>query len=220
MRRFILVSLLLIIPASLFAQDWRDGRRDRYRYYNDNSFEITPFAGYTWGGTVYSGQTNLFGQTADVASSANVGVNLAIPIQPNGMKVELMIDHQGTNFTTGNGGGLFDPTHRLGDLDITYYHAGILVPFAQSYNLTPYFIGSAGVATLDPRMNGVAASTRFSASAGVGVKVPIQSHAGIRGEIRGFYTSLPNDTTCILCNYTYNRDLFQGQANLGLYFKF
>jgi hypothetical protein len=220
MRRLIFVLLLLIIPASLFAQDWRDGRRDRYRYYNDNSFDITPFVGYTWGGTIYSGQTNLFGQTADVASSANIGVNLAIPIQPNGMKVELMIDHQATNFTTGNGGGLFDPTHRLGDLDITYYHAGILVPFAQSYNITPYFIGSAGVAALDPRMNGVAVSTRFSASAGVGVKVPIQSHAGIRGEIRGFYTSLPNDTTCTLCNYTYNRDLFQGQANLGVYFKF
>ena len=60
----------------------------------------------------------------------------------------------------------------------------------------------------------------FSASAGVGVKVPIQSHAGIRGEIRGFYTSLPNDSTCRLCNYTHNRDLFQGQANIGLYFKF
>ena len=223
MRRLIFVLLLLIIPASLFAQDegWRDrsGRRDRYRYFNDNSFEVTPFVGYTWGGTVYSGQTNLFGQNAEVASSANFGVNFSIPIQPNGMKIELMVDHQATNFTTGSS-GLFDPSNRLGDFDITYYHAGILVPFAQSYNATPYFIGSAGVATLDPRTSGVAVSTRFSASAGVGVKIPIQSHAGFRGEIRGFYTSLPNDQTCILCNYTYNRDLFQGQANLGVYFKF
>jgi hypothetical protein len=136
------------------------------------------------------------------------------------MKVELMVDHQSTDFTNGNGGGLFDPSHRLGNFDITYYHAGVLVPFAQSYAVTPYFIGSAGVATLDPRRSDVSTATRFSASAGVGVKVPIQSHAGIRGEIRGFYTSLPNDTTCRLCNYTYNRDLFQGLANLGLYFKF
>jgi hypothetical protein len=221
MRKFVFVLLLLIVPASLFAQGWRDrGPRDRYRYFNDNTFEVTPFVGYTWGGTVYSGQTSLFNQDADVASSANFGINLGIPIRPDGMKVELMIDHQSTDFTNGNGGGLFDPSHRLGNFDITYYHAGILVPFNQSYAATPYFIGSAGVATLDPRRSDVTTATRFSASAGVGVKVPIQSHAGIRGEIRGFYTSLPNDTTCRLCNYTYNRDLFQGQANLGLYFKF
>ena len=120
-----------------------------------------------------------------MASSANFGINLGIPIQPNGMKVELMIDHQSTDFTNGNGGGLFDPSHRLGNFDITYYHAGILVPFNQSYAATPYFIGSAGVATLDPRRSDVSTATRFSASAGIGVKVPIQSHAGIRGEIRG-----------------------------------
>jgi hypothetical protein len=223
MRRLVFITLLLIIPASLFAQDdsWRDrgGRRDHYRSFYDNAFEITPFVGYTWGGTVYSGQTTLFGQNADVASSANFGVNLGIPLQPNGMKLELMANHQATSFTTGNS-GLFDPNHTLGDFDITYYHAGILMPFSQSRGITPYFIGSAGVATLDPRTNGVSVSTRFSASAGVGVKVPIQDHAGFRGEIRGFYTSLPNDRTCTLCNYTYNRDLFQGQANFGVYFKF
>lgn len=220
MRRLaFFVLLLLIIPSSLVAQG-RYGGRDRYRYFNDNSFEITPFVGYTWGGTIYSGQTTTFlGQNADVASSANFGVNLGIPIQPNGLKVELMADHQATNFTTGSS-GLFGPSNRLGDFDITYYHAGVLVPFAQSYSATPYVIGSAGVATLDPRMSGVSSSTRFSASAGIGVKIPIQSHAGFRGEIRGFYTSLPNDTSCRICNYTYSRDLFQGQANLGLYFKF
>jgi len=219
MRRLVLLSLFLIIPASLLAQD-RGARRDHYRYFNDNAFEITPFVGYTWGGTVYSGQTTLFGQNADVASSANFGINLGIPIAPNGMKVELMADHQATNFTTGGDRGLFDPSHRLGDFDITYYHAGILVPFSQSRAITPYFIGSGGVAVLDPRTSGVSTSTRFSASAGVGVKVPIQDHAGFRGEIRGFYTSLPNDQTCTLCNYVYNRDLFQGQANFGIYFKF
>jgi hypothetical protein len=217
MRKLTLVVLLLlIVPGSLFAQY---GRRDRYRYFNDNSFEITPFVGYTWGGTIYSGQTTFLGQNADVASSANFGVNLGIPIQPNGMKIELMVDHQATNFTTGDN-GLFGSSNRLGDFDITYYHVGVLVPFSPSYAATPYVIGSAGVATLDPRTSGVSISTRFSASAGIGVKIPIQDHAGFRGEIRGFYTSLPNDVSCRLCNYTYNRDLFQGQANLGLYFKF
>ncbi|MEA2239710.1 MAG: hypothetical protein QOC81_4434 [Thermoanaerobaculia bacterium] len=227
MRKLAVLFLLIISASSLAAQDegWRGrgsrrDRGDRYRYYADNSFELTPFAGYTWGGKVYSGQTSLFARDANVASSVNYGFNLGIPLQPNGMKLELMVDRQSTNFTTGDGGSLFDPTHRLGDLDITYLHAGILVPFGQSRGATPYFIGSAGVANLDPRTSGLSSSTRFSASGGIGVKIPIQSHAGFRGEIRGFYTSLPNDETCTLCNYVYNRDLFQGQANFGIYFKF
>src|SRR3954462_8478221 len=112
MRKFVFVLLLLIVPASLFAQSWRDrGPRDRYRYFADNTFEITPFVDYTWGGIVYPGQTSIFNPDADVASSANFGVNFSIPIQANGMKVEGMVDPQSTVFTNGNGGGLFDPSH-------------------------------------------------------------------------------------------------------------
>src|ERR1700756_3352712 len=125
MRRFVFALLLLSVPASLLAQGWRDrGPRDRYRYFNDNTFDVTPFVGYTWGGTVYSGQTALFNQNANVENSANFGISLGIPIQPNGMKVELMVDHQSTNFTSGSS-ALFGPSNRLGNFDITYYHAGL-----------------------------------------------------------------------------------------------
>lgn len=228
MRKLILVVAVLLIPASLFAQDdsWRDrgsrgdrGRRYDDRRYGDMSFEVTPFVGYTWGGTVYTGQS-IFSQDADVASSANVGASVGFPVNPNGMKIELSIDHQSTNLTAGST-SLFDPGTRIGDLDLTYYQAGILMPFGDSsrQTVTPFFVGSLGVATLDPRGNGVSA-TRFAGTVGGGVKVPISRSLGFRGDIRAMYVSLPTDQTCSFCNYAGNRDLWQGQANFGVYFRF
>ena len=229
MKKLLFISMLaVVIPASLFAQndDWRnrrahDGYRDRNRMVDENLFELTPFVGYTWGGTIHEDQTSLFGQDVDLASSANVGLNLGIPIS-NGMKLELMADRQNTHLgSAGFGGGLFDPRgERVGDFHITYYHAGLQVPFAVSRNARPYFIASAGVANLDPSTPGASTSTRFSASGGLGVKIPISRNVGFRFEGREFYTALPNnDSFCRLCDSA-NRDLYQGQANFGVYFGF
>ena len=57
MRKVCLVLVLLILPTSLFAQY----RRRPYDRYYDNRFELTPFVGYTWGGTIYSDVTTVFG---------------------------------------------------------------------------------------------------------------------------------------------------------------
>lgn len=229
MKKLLLISLLaVVIPASLSAQDddWRNRRahdrgRQRDRMVDENLFELTPFVGYTWGGTIHEDQTSLFGQDVDLASSANVGLNFGIPIG-NGMKLELMADRQNTHLGSGGfGGGLFDPRgQRVGDFHITYYQAGLQIPFAVSRNARPYFVGSAGVANLDPSTAGASSSTRFSASGGLGVKIPISSSFGFRFEGREFYTSLPNnDSFCRLCDSA-SRDLYQGQANFGVYFGF
>ena len=227
MKKLLLISLLaVVIPASLFAQDddWRnrrahDQRRDRMS--NENLFEITPFVGYTYGGTIRADQTSLFGQDVDLASSASLGLNFGIPIG-NGMKLELMADRQNTHLGSGgSGGGLFDPRGgRVGDFHVTYYHAGLQIPFAISRNANPYFIASAGVANLDPSTPGASTSTRFSASGGVGVKIPFNRNAGFRFEGRGFYTALPNESFCRFCDAGSNGDLYQGQANFGIYFGF
>ena len=77
------------------------------------------------------------------------------------------------------------------------------------------------MANLDPKISGTTSENRFSASGGLGVKIPFNRNAGIRLEARGFYTSLPNDRACDRCyyNYTY-RDFSQGQTNAGVYFRF
>jgi hypothetical protein len=224
MRKSLFVITLLLIPASLFAQDWRNRRSapDRYDRYNrlEDKFEITPFVGYAWGGTIYADQTSLFNQDVDVASSANFGASFAVPLR-EGFKIELLADRQNTHLETG-GGNLFEPNNTVANFDITYYQAGLQIPFAVSRNVKPFVVVSAGVANLDPRINGVSSSTRFAASVGLGVKIPINPQAGFRADIRGFYTSLGNNgcSDCYFGSYGYNNYLSQGQANVGFYFAF
>jgi len=183
-------------------------------------FELTPFVGYRWGGTITALQSDLFNTDVDLASSANIGANFAIPINDDGMKVELMIDHQQTHFMTGS--GLFEPAGNLGDVDVTYYHGGLLIPFGQSRGATPFVLVSAGLANIDPKLAGVSSENRFSASAGVGVKVPVNRNVGVRVEARGFFTSLSNDNrdNCTRCGFGENNDLYQGEVNLGLTLRF
>jgi opacity protein-like surface antigen len=220
MRKYLFLVLLILIPTTAFAQrgprddDWRNRR---YAPRN-NAFELTPFVGYRWGGTIFADQTFIFGEDVDVASSANFGVNLGIPLGDSGMKLELMANRQASELETE--GGLFEPENEVADIDVTYLHAGLQFPFAQSRNATPYFIVSAGLANLDPQITGISAENRFSASAGVGVKLPISNNLGLRLEGRGYFTALEEEDDCTVCDYFYNEDFYQGEVNLGLVFSF
>jgi len=224
MRKALLILLLLTASTTAFAQDddWRDRRAERDRDYRnaprDRAFELTPFIGYRWGGTIFADQTFIFGEDVDVAPAANLGVNFALPLGDTGMKLELMANRQSSNLETG--GGLFEPDDRVADIDVTYLHAGLQIPFARSRNATPYFIASAGLANLDPQITGVSAENRFSASAGAGVKLPMSEMLSIRLEGRGYYTSLEEEDDCTICDYFYNEDFYQGEVNLGLVFSF
>lgn len=222
MRKYLLFGVVvLLLPAVVSAQDWRNrrGPRDYASPYSlQDKFELTPFVGYAWGGTIYADQTNLFNQDVDVASSADFGASFAVPLR-EGFKLEFMADRQNTHLETG-GGQLFEPNNRVANFDITYYQAGLQIPFNPGRTVQPFIIVSAGVANLDPRISGVSSSTRFAASFGGGVKVPITPNAGFRGEIRGFFTSLGNNNVCDSCYYGYSNNLYQGQANVGFYFAF
>lgn len=218
MRKALFIALLLLIAASsLFAQPWRD---NRYYRPSDNRFDLTPFVGYRWGGTIYADQTNLYGQNVDLESSANYGVSFGIPVAPNGLKLELMVDRQDTN--VGTGGALFEPGSNFGNFHVTYFHGGLMIPFSQSRSAQPYVVVSAGLANLDPATSGVSSSNKFSAAAGVGVNVPISPEMAIRAEFRGFYTPIGNNNHCRSCYFDngYNHDLSQGEAKVGLSFKF
>ena len=219
-KLFLLALLILAVPSALLAQDdWRNrrGRNDNYRR-GDNAFELTPFVGYTYGGRLFADQTGL-AENVRAQSSANFGADFAIPIGWEGFKLELMANRQDTHLTAGS--GLFSPSDRIADFAVTYYHAGLIIPFAQSRSATPYVVVSAGVANLDPDIAGSTSENRFSASGGLGVKVPFNRNAGLRLEARGYYTTLPNDNACRRCYYDYSyRDFYQGQTNVGVYFRF
>ncbi len=218
MRKAAFLLFLLLLPTSLFAQYTRG--RGRYRDTpRDNAVELTPFLGYRYGGTLYADQSDLFRDDVDLKSSADVGAFLGLPLGDTGMKIELLVSHQQTELEPG--GGLFNPNNPVGDIDVTYYQAGVLVPFARSRNATPFVSIAAGIANLDPKFGGVDSENRFSASAGIGVKVPFSPNIGLRLEARGYYTSTSNYDNCTVCRYyDTNRDLYQGETNLGLVISF
>lgn len=225
MRKGVLALLLLLTALPVLAQDrdddWRRRRPDyddRRHSPSDSAFELTPFIGYRWGGTIFADQTFIFGQDVDVASSADFGIDFAIPLGDTGLKLELMANRQSSELETG--AGLFEPDDEVSDIDITYLQGGLQIPFARSRNATPYVSVTAGLANLDPKITGVDAEQRFAASAGIGVKVPMSRNLSFRFEGRGYYTALEEDSDCTFCDYYYNQDFYQGEVNAGLVFSF
>lgn len=218
MRKHVLVFVLLLASTTAFAQDRDDSWRRRRYEPPRSAFELTTFMGYRWGGTIFAGQTLIFDQNVDVESSAAYGATFGIPLGDSGMKLELMANHQSSELELE--GGLFDPGATLADIDVTYFHGGLQIPFARSRNVTPYVVVSAGVTNLELDAAGASDETKFSASAGTGVKTPITDNFSIRFEGRGYYTALENEDDCRICDYYNNRDFYQGEVSVGLMFSF
>ena len=226
MRKAAMCLLLVLVSTTAFAQPydrderWRE-RRAEPHYRSFNPFELTPFGGFRYGGTLWADRSSLFGFDTSVASNPNVGLNFGIPIGDTPMKLELMVNQQKTHLSPGD--ELFGPDVNLADMDVTYYHAGLQIPFGDPRSVNPFLVLSAGVANLRPDIAGVSSENRFSGSAGLGVKVPVTRHIGFRIEARGYFTSLSNDDDrddCFRCDGDWGRDLYQGETNFGLVISF
>lgn len=222
MRKLLPLLLLLTLaaPAALAQDrdddDWRRGRsRDTP---SPDAFELTPFAGYRWGGTIFATQSFVFDQDVEVESSPSFGVGLGIPLGDSGLKLELLANRQSSELVVDR--GIFEPEGEVADIDVTYLHAGVQIPFARSRNAMPYVVVSGGIANLDPQLSGIRAENRFSASAGVGIKLPMSEFLSLRLEGRGYYTALEEETDCTVCDYFYDENFYQGEVNLGLTFSF
>jgi opacity protein-like surface antigen len=147
--------------------------------------EITPTIGYRWGGHLGPYDTALLDFDADLGSGTSFGLMFDVPISRH-FEIELLADHQETELRRGR---LFAPD-RLGiDMDVTYYHIGLLWQWYPRY-AQPYVVVSLGVTDFDPEMRGVSGDARFSASLGGGVKVPVSDTVAVRLEFRAFGTDL------------------------------
>lgn len=221
MRKLLpLLLLLTLVPTTLFAQDsdedWRN-RRVRDTPSRD-AFELTPFLGYRFGGTIFASQSFVFDQDVEVESSPSIGGSLAIPLGDSGLKLELMANRQSSELVVER--GIFEPEGEVADIDVTYLHAGLQIPFATSRNARPYFVVSGGLANIDPQLSGIRAENRFSASAGIGVKLPMSDFLSLKLEGRSYFTALEEENDCSVCDYFYDENFYQGEVNVGLAFSF
>jgi opacity protein-like surface antigen len=212
MRRAVFLFLFLLLPAAASAQR---GYIDRGR------FEITPFAGYRLQGDFEaSGTDDTFGDLdVEVEEGGVYGVLLDIPLNRN-WAIELLANRQESSFVLDE--GLLDPETELGDVNLTYLHAGILFQWGDG-QVNPFITGSLGIARIDPQFGGLDSDDRFSTSFGGGVKIFLADNVGLRLEARGYWTDLGTDFDDDDRFDRFEDDsdgLFQGEGSVGLIIAF
>lgn len=217
-RVFILVLLAVGVTAVSSAQ------------VREGTVEISPFAGYLFGGEFARGTTSAFDFTVDVDDDATYGLRFGYNVTEN-FQFEVQASRTETEFVTDND-ELFGPEEQgLGDLTIDYYLGYATFNFGHR-RAVPYVTLGAGVARLDPDIPGSSArhDTRFTGSLGVGVKAFVNPHFGFRFDGRGYATSLGErdrnrdrfgcDDDFFDCDSDRREWLTNGEISAGLLFAF
>ena len=204
MRRTFLAFALLLLPAAGFAQPGR--------------FEITPTAGYRLEGDFDAQSSRNFDPDLNVQvdEGATYGVLFDIPLTEN-WQVELLANRQRTSFEVDE--GLLSPATELGDVDLTFLHAGILLQWGLG-QVNPFLTASGGIARIDPKFNELEADNRFSASFGGGVKIFFSENIGLRLEARGYWVDLDTGFRDRYDRYDSGDGLTQGEGSVGLIIAF
>ncbi len=183
--------------------------------------QITPTGGYRTSGQVTATNRDFRDDDSDVEvdKSGVYGVIVDIPFGQSGFGFEVLANRQQSAFTIDP--GLFDPSERLGDVEITYVHGGIYYEWLGG-QVVPFISATAGVTRLDPKFADLEAEDRASASLGGGVKIFFSRNVGLRLEGRGYWTDLDarfrDDSR--RRNSEVNQALYQGEASAGLIFAF
>ncbi len=197
----------------------------------EGTVEISPFAGYLFGGEFARGSSSLFDFEVQADDDATFGIRLGYNLTDN-FEMEFQASRTETEFVTEDN-ELFDPNEQaFGDLTIDYFMGYGTFNFGRR-RAVPYITLGAGVARLDPNVPGTNArkDTRFTASLGIGVKAFVNPHFGFRFDGRGYATSLgdrndDNDFFCDDdgffddCDSDRTEWLTNGEISAGLVFAF
>lgn len=212
MKRFLLLSALLLSTLLPLVQPANAAEK----------VEITPFIGWRSGGEFvgddFDFDDDFFDLDLDETSSYGLSVAFALS---RSWKVELLWSHQATELIEDE---FLGPDFPLFDLDVDYYHVGIVYQWTPG-QLRPYVVASAGLTRFNPDFPEFGSESRFSAGAGVGLKGFFSEHVGIAIEGRLFST-LIDDGDEAFCDrracYSYDDSsyLVQGELRAGLVFAF
>jgi Outer membrane protein beta-barrel domain len=209
MRPWILAGVLLsMLPSAARSQ----------------TLEITPMAGYRFGGTLYSYRTTgggVQGAALEVGDGAAFGVHLGYRFDD--FEFEVLYARQATNLQTP---GLFTGAPVM-DLNLDTWQGGGNYLFGTKDAKVVPFIGfGLGFTRLSPRTQGLSDETRFSASFAGGAKFWLGKHVGIRVEGRYFLTVFDSESERACggnpgCDgHPDSRDLSQGEGRAGLILRF
>lgn len=182
--------------------------------------QITPTAGYRTSGQLTATNRDFLEENdVEVDKSSVFGVIVDVPFGQSGFGLELLANRQKSAFTLDP--GLFDPSERLGDVEISYLQGGIYYEWGGG-QVVPFISATGGVTRIDPKFDDLEAEDRASASLGGGVKIFFNRNLGLRLEGRGYWTDL--DARFRDDDRRHDREvnqaLYQGEASAGLIFAF
>ena len=154
-------------------------------------FEVTPFAGYRFGGDfdVDTGATTR--QNVDLDDHGSFALALDLR-RDEESQYELFYSRQETSLERDS------PLGALG-LNVEYLHIGGTLDVNQEMLLKPYVVGTLGLTRLSPEPGRASDNTRFSVSLGGGLRVPVSDHFSLRFEARGFLTFV-NTNASFFCS--------------------
>ena len=185
----LIAFLFLLLLAPVCSAQIRSG-----------TVEINPFAGYLFGGRFAQGTLAIFDTKVDVDNHTTFGGRLGWNVTSK-WEIEAQVSRTETAFVTPGSRKLFgDSGRRLGDLRIDYLLGYGTFNFGHG-RAVPYFTLGMGAARLEADMcRGVVTpcanpdrDTRFTASAGVGLKAFMTPHFGLRFDGR-YYGTLLRDS--------------------------
>jgi hypothetical protein len=190
-------------------------------------FELTPYAAYRFGGELESAADDT-GATRDfdLRDSRAYGLILDIRTDAVNAQWEVLYARQATEIetqTTFAGGPLLQ-------IDVDYLQFGGTYLFDDNSDSTiPFIALTAGIARLDPDVNGMEAETYLSGSIGGGVQLRANRRVGVRLEARAFGSLVDSDSDlfCLtgpeanVCALAVDGTaLFQLEARAGVVFRF
>jgi hypothetical protein len=209
-----LASVTAVLVVSLFAMSADAAERS----YN---FQLTPFAGYRFGGTFEDKETET---DYDLNSSPSFGLILNFPSRGN-TEWEIYYSKQSTEVDIAG----FVPGENALDMDVEYLQVGGTYLFEQSKIAVPYFVATAGVAKMSPDGANTKSDTFFSVGVGGGWKYFPASRVGLRLDGR-FIGTFVDSNSQIFCGSgpegggcaisTSGKLLYQFELQAGVVFRF
>lgn len=175
-----------------------------------SAFEITPLAGYLWGGGFQTPANGVI-PAGKISIQPSFAWGAEVGYTPSGTTwFELTYLHQSSDADfERSGGGPCVSASCTASFSTNYIHAGARWEFGQR-NIKPFIGGGLGVTIFDPGATAagvdIGSSTDFSISGEVGVRYMIGKKAadqrfGLRATFRGWWTFVPSGQYAAWCGY-------------------
>ncbi|MGH8134926.1 MAG: outer membrane beta-barrel protein [Steroidobacteraceae bacterium] len=147
-------------------------------------FQVAAHGGYRAGGSFEDSET---GESFDLADGTSLALALEFRFGKGDDRfLQLWYSHQSSSIND----GVADH-----DVDVEYLHFGGTVPIGDMEKAQGYFVMGIGATRFSASGTGAEDQTKFSASMGLGLAIPVSRRAAIRLEARGYVTFVDSDTS-------------------------